>query len=332
MFNVSKTGGRRMLGRGITLKALELFEALATRGTLAAAAEAVGISLPAASQQLSNLETSLGAQLIDRRHRPLRLTPAGRLLLRRAEAALHQIRGAQTDLATFDLGQLPHLRLGMIDDLDAEITPRLVIRLAGSLTGCDFRLSTLPSHEILRRLAEGGLDIGVSAVPRKPPEGLMAWPLLRDPFVLAMPRGLDLPPDPDLTALRPLAFLRYDRDQFFGRQIEEQLARLRIDLPHRFELDSNQSILGLVASGAGWSITTPLAWLRAPHWAAQVALHPLPVPAFARTIALYADGQRSGGLARDIARTLRTLLAETAIPRAQSAAPWLGGAFRVLED
>ena len=71
-----------------------------------------------------------------------------------------------------------------------------------------------------------------------------------------------------------------------GRQIEAHLARHRIALPDRFESDSNQSIMALVANGVGFSITTPLAILRARIFLDRVAIHPLPLAAMSRTISL----------------------------------------------
>lgn len=319
-----------MLGKGITLKALEIFEAVAETGTVAKAAERTGLSLPAVSQQLANLEASLGSPLLDRAHRPLRMTPAGRLFLTRARDALRQIRQAQAELAVLDIAHLRSLRLGVIDDFDAEVTPQLVIALAKSLKNCEFRLTTGPSHEIVAALAARQLDIVIAAVPPEAAQGVIEFPLLRDPYVLAVPRGFSLPKGQEIQALAPLPFLRYDRAQLMGRQIEAHLARHRIAPEGRFEIDSNQSIMGLVASGAGWSITTPLAYLRARMFLGEVDIHPLPLAAMSRTVSLFAEKDRMQSVGAEIAATLRAMLAARVIGPGRDIVPWLGEAFRVI--
>jgi DNA-binding transcriptional LysR family regulator len=319
-----------MLDKGVTLRALEVFEAVARTGSVAGAAAALKLSLPAVSQQLTNLEATLGGDLIDRARRPMRLTPAGRVYLARVEPALRQIRQAQAEVAVMDLAHLADLRLGTIDDFDAEITPQLVIALAKNLVNCRFRLTTGPSHEISRMLMAGQLDVVICAAPRDGAAGLAEQPLLRDPYVLAVPKHFVLPKGGELAALSTLPLLRYDRDQFMGRQIETQLSRLRIDLPDRFELDSNQSILGLVASGAGWSITTPLAYLRARQFVAQVDVHPLPFAGFSRTISLFSHGDQMGRVASDIAQRLRLMLGTAVLEPARAMVPWLGNTLAIL--
>ena len=319
-----------MLAKGITLRALELFEAIARTGTVADGARAVGLSLPGASQQLSNLETSLGTMVFDRSHRPLVLTPAGRVLLHRAQAALSQIRQAQAELTVLDIAHLKSLRLGVIDDFDAEITPNLVIALAKNLRNCEFRLKTAPSHDLTAMMAARTLDIAIAAAPQDALAGIRDHPLLRDPYLLAVPRGFDLPEGREMATLGALPLLRYDRAQLMGRQIEAHLARHRIALPDRFEIDSNQSIMALVASGAGFSITTPLALLRARAFLDQVDIHPLPLAAMSRTISLFAPADQRDDVAAEIARTLRATMAARLIAPMQALAPWLGDSFAVI--
>ncbi len=319
-----------MLARGITLRALELIEALAREGTLAAAARHCGLSLPAASQQLANLEATLGVTLFDRAHRPFRITPAGRGFLRHGAEALRHLRQAQAELAVFDVGHLQSLRLGVIDDFDTEITPRLVIALAQSLHNCAFRLTTGPSHDLARMLAEGRLDMALAAAGPPAGPGIAEHPLLRDPYLMAVPRGLSLPKGRELAALGGLPLLRYDRGQLMGRQIEAHLARHRISLPDRFEIDSNQSIMALVAAGSGWSITTALACLRARALLDQVAMHPLPMAAMARTVSLFVREGPAAGVAAEIARSLRAMMAARLIGPAGRLMPWLGQDFAVI--
>ena len=69
--------------KGVTLRGLEVFEALAATGSVARASETTGLSQPAVSQQMRNLEAALGVDLVDHGKRPMQLTPAGRSFLAR---------------------------------------------------------------------------------------------------------------------------------------------------------------------------------------------------------------------------------------------------------
>lgn len=66
-----------MLKKGVTLRGIEVFEALAQSGSVAHAAELLDLSQPTVSQQMTKLEESVGAELIDHSRRPMRLTAAG---------------------------------------------------------------------------------------------------------------------------------------------------------------------------------------------------------------------------------------------------------------
>ncbi|WP_102106940.1 LysR family transcriptional regulator [Oceaniglobus roseus] len=318
-----------MIGKGISLRALELFEMVADTGSVARAAERAGLSLPAVSQALKTLEDAVGRPLLDHARRPMQLTPAGRLFLRRAETALAEIRQGQAEVAMPDLGHLADLGLGIIDDFESEVTPELVTTLAATLTRCRFRLHTQPSHGLLAMLEAGQIDLAVTSLPETTPEGLAVRPLLSDPFLLAVPHGTD-PTDDPCAALAALPFLRYSRDQMIGQRIEAELARHATDIPNRFELDSVQSLHALVAGGAGWAITTPLSFLRAHRFRAAIDLHPLPIPGFARQIALVSADAWMDDVADDLAATLRRMIEARVTAPLRDRLPWLD-AFRVLD-
>ena len=260
--------------KGVTLKGLEIFEALAQTGSVAETADRLSMSAPAVSQQLRNLDAALGAELIDHSRRPMRLTPAGRMFLTRVDAALSALRSGQRDLTTLDLSGLSSLTLGVIEDFENEVTPTLTERLAKTMQNCAFRLNTGPSHILQGQIARRELDIAICAAGRSDPPGTRALPLVHDPYILAVPRGTDV--SGGLAALDQLTFLRRPSDQVMGKSIEAYLSVQGLSLPHRFELDSNQSISALVAGGTGWTITTPLSLMRAGRFSGGIDAYALP--------------------------------------------------------
>ncbi len=310
------------IGKAVTLRGLEVFDELARCGSVQETARRLGMSAPAASQQLRNLETALGQTLIDHHRRPLEPTPTGRAFLIHVREAIQHLRQGAAELALNDITGLRRLRLGIIDDFDNDVTPRLTVALAGFLGQCELTLATTPSHVIHENLAAGALDVGLAASPSEPPEGVSETPILRDPFLLAVPRGLLAQAPASLDVLGSLAFLRYERSQLIGRQIAAQLARLKISPRGRIEMDSNQAIFGLIGNGAGWTITTALSYLRARRFHAEVDIHPLPFAGFARRISLFHTPELSATLAQIIAGNLRGILQDAVIePGARALGP-----------
>ncbi|SMX49269.1 LysR family transcriptional regulator [Maliponia aquimaris] len=320
-----------MMMKGVTLRGLEVFEALAETGSVARAAELTGLSQPAVSQQMRNLETALGADLLDHGRRPMQLTPAGRSFLLRTQAILRQLRLAQNELTVMDLTHLSTLSLGVIDDFDNDLTPRLVTILADSMTRCRFKLITAPSHEITEEIRARRLHLAIAASSGEVMDEIIEYPLVRDPYILVCARGAVEAAGGVRQMMESLPILRYDRAQLIGRQIEAHLARQKLTFAERFEIGAHLSLMTLVARGMGWTITTPLGFMRAGRYHEQMEAHPVPFKPFSRTISLFAGTDWADRVPRDVARTMRMLVSDMVIAPALTKLPWLDGELRVLE-
>lgn len=317
--------------KGITLRGLEVFEALAASGSVAQAAEQTGLSQPAVSQQLRNLETALETDLVDHGRRPMQLTPAGTLFLARAEAALAELRLAQSELTVMDLAHVRSLSIGIIDDFDDNLTPRLTTILADSLTGCQFRMITASSNDLTDAIAEKRLHLAISAHTGRALDNVVEYPLAQDPFMLVVPRGAqvdaDTLPDP-----RGLPFLRYDADQLIRQQIEDHLGPHIEDHPKRFEIGSHLALMAMVARKIGWTITTPLGYMRAHRFHENITAHPLPYAPFSRRISLFASDDWADDVPRNIAATMRQLIGTQMIDPALTELPFLRDQLRILRS
>lgn len=320
-----------MLMKGVTLRGLEVFEALAKTGSVAQASDLTGLSQPAVSQQLRNLEKALGTDLVDHGKRPMVVTPAGRTFLARTEAVLSELRLAQSELTVMDLTHLSTLSIGLIDDFDNDLTPRLVTILADSLTKCRFKLITAPSHEISEAMQQQRLHIAVAATTGEMLDGVVEYPLVRDPFLLVAPKG-HVPDGADImAALQGLPLLRYAREQLISRQIEAHLARQKLIFEERFEIGSHLALIAMVARRVGWSVTTPLGYMRAARFHDQIDAFPLPFASFSRTISLFAGADWADRVPRDVAQTMRRLVQSQMIDPAVAKLPWLNTQLRVIE-
>ena len=311
-------------GQGrVTLWGIEVFLAAAEEGAISTAARRLGVSPSAVSQQLSSLESALGAVLMDRSARPLRMTPAGTMFRRHAQVILNAEAEARAELALADLSGLTTLRLGMIEDLDAEVTPQLLAELATELKGCRFLLETGASHHLQEQLSNRALDMVVAA--DAPTEVVEGWrevhPLLAEPFLAVAPKGAD-PAD--------LPLIQYTTRHLMGRQIAAHLARQNMRIGARFELDSYTPILAMVAAGAGWTILTPLALHHAARFRDAVDLRPLPFDALGRTLSLQARAGVLRDMPGEVAVRLRRLLDRQVVQPTRALWPWLGDSLRTL--
>jgi DNA-binding transcriptional LysR family regulator len=319
-----------MLKKGVTLRGLEVFESLAATGSVAQTAEITGLSQPAISQQLRNLEKALGTDLLDHGRRPMQLTPAGRSFLARTEVVLSELRRAQSELTVMDLTHLSTLSIGLIDDFDNDLTPRLVTILADSLTKCRFKLITAPSREISEAMAARQLHIAVAASTGELHAGVVEYPLVVDPFILVAPKGAVGDPGDIMGDLRDVALLRYSREQLISQQIEAHLARENLVFEERFEIGSHLALMAMVARNIGWAVTTPLGFMRAARFHDDIDAFSLPFQPFSRTISLFAGADWADQVPRDMAQTMRGLVQSQMITPAIARLPWLAGQLKVI--
>ncbi|MFX0544104.1 LysR family transcriptional regulator [Roseovarius sp. S1116L3] len=314
----------------ITLWGIEVFMAAADERSISAAARRLGASASTVSQQLSNLEAAVGAPLLERSARPLRLTRAGEIMHRRAQTILSEAAQAKAELAMADLARQARVRLGMIEDFEADVTPRLLSHMAGELTQCQFLLETGASHMLHDQLDAQRLDIVVAAQLGEGADWAETHPLMREGFVVAAPKGRMDPRADLLEQLRRTPLVQYTTRHYMGRLITAHLARSAAPIPHRFELDSYHAILALVAQGSGWTILPPLALMRARRFADQLDVMPLPLAPLTRTIVLTARQGVLGTMPADVAATLKPILQEAIVAPALARYPFMKDALSLL--
>ncbi|MBT0959192.1 LysR family transcriptional regulator [Alphaproteobacteria bacterium KMM 3653] len=313
----------------ITLWGIEVFLAAAEEGSVSAAARRLGASPSSVSQQITGLEAALGTDLLNRATRPVTLTPAGETFRIRAQSILDEAAQARAELAGQDLSHLTRFRLGMIEDFDADVTPRLLQDMADQLKTCQFLLETGPSHRLFGLLDSRALDVIVAADMGAPAEWMEVHPLLEEPFVVAAPRGTAGAADAR-AALSAMPLIQYTQRHHMGRVITEHLALQKLQLDHRFELDSYHAIMAMVAGGTGWTILSPLGLMRAHRFRDEVDMMPLPFAPLSRRVSLHARKGVLQDLPEETAGRLRALLAEMIVAPATARMPWLEGNLRIL--
>ena len=161
----------------------ELMFAFAERRHINAAATLVGVSQPAASMALHDLEASVGVPLFDRAHSGVMLNETGQLLLGHVKRALNHLRLASTEIAArrgviegkVVVGALPFSR--------PYVLPAAVGTVLGQHPGLQVQTIEAPMEALISGLHLGDVDFLVGAMSAKPLEGgLIAEPLISPPM------------------------------------------------------------------------------------------------------------------------------------------------------
>jgi len=319
--------GREMLP--FDLKALEIFLAVCEQGAMAGAARRLGLTQPAVSQAVAELEGRLGLALFDRSVRPLGLTAAGGVLRQKASALVSEARQIAPALRETEHGRLPLLRAGLVDSLSRALAAPLGGHLATVAEEVSILSGLTAAHA--SALLSRQMDLLVGLDELEDVEGLERLALLTEPYVLLLPAGAPVPTRLEELRQMALPLVRFSARSKTGIEVERHLRRVRLELPRRLEFDTPQGVTATVAAGDGFAITTPLCVHEAAVELARVTCAPLPGPAFARRLTLIARRQELGRLPREIAQFCRDRLARDALPALTAAMPWLDGALRVEE-
>ena len=173
-----------------TLKQLRYFLALTETEHFGRAAERCFVSQSAFSNAIQELETTLGARLVDRTNRSVTITSTGRevavqaqLVLRDVDSLVEMSRGRGEPLTG-------ELRLGVIPTVAPFLLPIVLPKLRKRYPQLELLLAEDQTDRIHRRLMDGDLDVLLLALPWEL-RGVDEMPLFEDPFCLACREGTD---------------------------------------------------------------------------------------------------------------------------------------------
>ena len=187
----------------MNLERLRSLHAVATHGSLNAAAAVLNVSASAISQQIAKLEREVGEPLLERRGRGVTLTDAATLLALHAERALSVLREAEAELDARRAEVSGELRVAAFATAARGLAPAALGHLGATHRRLRVGLQEIESIDSLPLLVRGDLDLVLaqdwSGAPLSLPEGLERRPLMDDVADIALPRGHRLVGKPGLS-------------------------------------------------------------------------------------------------------------------------------------
>jgi DNA-binding transcriptional LysR family regulator len=178
----------RNFARRMDLTSLQLFVAVCELGSIGRAAEREFIAASAISKRLSELETSVGTQLLYRHARGVDLTPAGESLLHHARSVLFSLDKMQGELSEYAHGVRGHVRIHASISAIVQFLPEDLGSFTRAHDQVKIDLEEHLSAEVVRAVREGAADLGLCNGATGLGE-LQSLPYRRDRLVLIVPRG-----------------------------------------------------------------------------------------------------------------------------------------------
>ncbi|PFG17308.1 DNA-binding transcriptional LysR family regulator [Propionicimonas paludicola] len=245
---------------------VRIVRAVAEAGSITAAAAALGYSQPALSQHLQRAEHRLGLPLLLRTGRTVRLTEAGRVLVRHAGPILAALQAAEDELGQLADRSTGTVRLAGFPSASSTIVPLLIARIAQRHPGLRLIYTEAEPPEALALLADGAVDVALTfAYPGDPADphaelsGIEVVPLFDDPSVVVLPSRHRLSGSGSV-GLAALA-----QDDWIGGcplcrgHLLAACAALGFSPKIAHATDNSVAVLGLVAAGVGVALQPELA-------------------------------------------------------------------------
>ncbi len=142
------------------IRQLRYFLEVADAGSFSRAARRLGVSQPAISQQMRDLEKGLRTTLLQRRGKRTFLSPAGLLFRERAQEILRYVSKSLQELSAEPNQLRGTVRLGVIPYLNVPLMPKLLGLFAQQYPAVDLSVLEASSSEIETLLEEGRMDVG----------------------------------------------------------------------------------------------------------------------------------------------------------------------------
>lgn len=289
----------------LTIRQMQYFQALAETGHFGRAARLAGVSQPALSAQIAEMEERLSCPLFERGRHGVRMTEEARMLLPRVEHILGAIRDMEATARRGRRAMEGRFRLGIIPTVAPYLLPFVLPVLRERHPALQTELREAVTDTLVEETASGGIDALIAAMPIEH-ERLAFEPLFEDRFFLAVPPddpGFPTPPvPPESPALERLMLL--EEGHCLRDQALALCGKVKPAAMTRYGATSLTTLLQMVAHGMGVTLVPELA-IAAGEELSKLRIVPFAAPHPARTICL---AWRRNGPRQEECRTLAALI------------------------
>ena len=254
----------------LSFQQLRMLQAVSEHQTIAAAAESLGYTPSAISQQLGAIERGTGVAVLERIGRGVRLTDAGRELVRHADGLLAGLEAAQAALESVDGEARGTIEMSVYESVASTLLPDVLDRLSQRYPDLALRTREIDPDQSIESVSRGEIDVAFSIdylhapAPKRP--GIERELVVEDHFHVVVPEHH--PTTARVVSLADLAderFISSPVDLSCGRCVVTacRAAGFEPDVVH--QLDDYPTTLRLVAAGQGIGLVPDLGLVHVPE-------------------------------------------------------------------
>jgi len=266
------------------MKHLRYFDALARLCHFGRAAEACAITQPALSVQIKELEAMIGAPLVERSPRQVRLTALGEDFAERARDILRAVDDLDDLARAADGPLIGRLRVGVIPTVAPYLLPDIIKALGRRYPTLDLHPREAVTQRLIEGLIDSHLDIAIVALPISEP-ALREFALFEEDFVLVRPRDQATHPIPGPEGLQRMRLLLLEEGHCFRDQALSFCQTTPAASRDLMEGSSLSTLVQMVSAGIGVTLIPEMA-VPLETTSADVSIGRFAAPAPSRTIGM----------------------------------------------
>ncbi|MCG7932537.1 MAG: LysR family transcriptional regulator [Candidatus Thiodiazotropha lotti] len=233
--------------------------AIADTGSITEAADRIGLTQPALSRRLQQLEDYFGAELFSRGRKGVQLTEIGRLVESEARILIARYDHLRDQVRAHQGLEGGTVRIGGGATAVSFLLPKAIASFQGSHPAVKFQLKEAGSNEVAEDVINGRLELGLVTMPVKNRD-LKVWPLLTDRIVLVGPKQHPLAKKRRISAsaLDGISFVGFEADTAVRQIIDATLRDAGVEMNVVMELRSIPAILRMVATTGNLAFVSQL--------------------------------------------------------------------------
>ena len=244
----------------VTLRQLQVFLSVAETRNFSRTGDLIGLTQPAVSRSITELEAQLGLQLVNRTTREVELTDAGRSLATRLPRVLDDLDTTLLDVAGMATARRGRVRVASSPTLSANLMPECIALCHELHPGMELMLLDRVQNATLASVLSGEVDFGVVIDPEER-EALTCETILSEPFLLACPSDHRLAQKKTVnwSDLNGESLVLLDHASGSRRLIDDVLSKLGVQCTIAQEVGHSTTIFRMLEAGLGVAVIPQMA-------------------------------------------------------------------------